>query len=155
MKCFSPVMEHNEVGRFQAGNLQYKFCAVLACPSTCPSSWAPGRSVLGRSGREGDGVQVCWVVPWTTLCWWPPMPGFSFEDPSSMQASYSASWPYCTIGRRGYVVKETPLAVHALCRLTSPTPQSARLLHSETVNGLDVSDSLQNRPALCLIAAVV
>lgn len=53
------------------------------------------------------------------------------------------------------IAKETPFATKALGHLSSPTPQSAKLLNSETVNGLDISDSLQNQTALCLISAAV
>lgn len=53
------------------------------------------------------------------------------------------------------IAKETPFAIKALGHLSSPTPQSAELLNSGTVNGLDISDSLQNRTALCVISAVV
>lgn len=58
LEVFFPVAEHNEVGRFQAGNWPYKFYAVPACPSTCPRSGVPGRSVLGGQAEEVMVVQV-------------------------------------------------------------------------------------------------
>lgn len=120
-------------------------------PSTCPSSWATGGSVMALKLMVVQEV-LRWF-PWPHWVGSPQCLAFPFGDEHSNSAWLLTQLHTLILQlvEEATIAKETtPFAVKALGHLSSPTPQSAKLLNSETVNGLDISDNLQNGPCLCV-----
>lgn len=140
-------------GRFQARNLRFTFCGV--------PPRAPGFTLSIRPPQLRGHWEIRHRRRWRCRgCWGGSIDHTVLGGPRAWLSLLRTS-AQCSLliqlilqlAEGDKTAKETPFAVRALAHLSSPTPQSAKLLNSETVNGLDISDSLQNRHTLPLISA--